>query len=498
MKFIATFFATLTILTFYIAFVAGPLSHYLQKKNVLSHRITLLFLYVMMGVAVFLSLFNPEISLVSTLLREFGSTGLGAFIITIKRDFFEMLRSAVGTEATFYRLSLTTLVVMGIVGATLYLLSLIAILLRIKGLLVYRKLGRVILLKEKNNITPHVFSVFGKSYIVVPENIIKEKALLRTSIQHELQHIRNGDTQNIYLLHLLRCFMWINPAIHILFAQIRTLQELRVDESLIHEKRIGYKIYLQTLKWFVSKSVPQGHFSLSYSIFGWSTFRELKKRVHNIHRVRPVRTQPIFCAVLFVLNIFSLLFIANSSPRYNYSLYEVQRMFMPEYMKKEFKLHVENRNALRSTDAEKTIHKFGFTNSVEIAYSITTDKAYKVLEDKQKDKAGRLLFRRDDSNPAATMKFYYPISIKAIEYADDYVLVSVSGLFSDEDELNQIKDVRSKISPQKRGQTVKLVYNESVDIEDFDLTLKVVKELMPPTISYKKGDSEKLQWLADL
>ncbi|MCC6137092.1 MAG: hypothetical protein IT287_00540 [Bdellovibrionaceae bacterium] len=497
MKSLATFFATLTLLTFYIALVAGPISYYLQKKNVLSHKITLLFLYVMIGFAVFLSLFSPEITFVSNMVSAFGDTHFGSYLLSVKADTFQNLQQVIGTEATFYRYALTALAFIGAIGLMLYVLSIIAIVLKIKSLPIYKRYGRLILLTEKRNVTPHVFSLFGKSYIVVPKSVIKEKTLYRTAVQHELQHIRNGDTQNVYLLQLLKCFLWVNPAIHILHAQIKNLQELRVDENLIHERKISYKTYLQTLNWFIGNSSTQSHFSLSYSIFGWSTFRELKKRVQNIHRVRPMRTQPIVCAALFIINIFSLLFIANSSPRFNYSLYEIQRMFMPRYMKKEFTIHVKNRSELRATREMTTVHTLSLLEEVEVRYAIVTDKQMKRVKERDGG-AGPVMLMRDDDGVVSTMKFYYPIIIKALEYGDDHIVINIAGRFSDEKELNPIKDSKSKTRPHIKGQSIRLVYGETIEIDDFDIALKVVKELVSPQISYQKNGNEKSQWLANL
>lgn len=491
MKDIATFFAILSVLILYIAMFAEPVSQFLHKRNILNHKSRLFLLYSLIAMAIFVSVFNPEISIVTSATDVIRQTSIGEKFFNFRAEAGAFLGGYFESEETYYTFAMLFLSGIGFIGLALYALSFATIATKIIGLKKYRRIGRITLLLEKKKVTPHVFSAFGRSYVVLPESVIANKSMLLTSVKHEFQHIRNGDTHSIYILHLMRCLLWINPAIHFISSQIKSLQEIRVDENLIHEKKIGYKKYLTTLNWFIDNGQNTKSFGLSYSIFGWSTFRELRNRVQNITRVRPVRSQPALFGLLFTMNVFVLLIIANSTPKFNYSIRDLQRMLMPEYMKKEFKLTYKN-DFTSSPDDSWGIRTIEFARESEIESGAVhiqidcEDDHYKSDEMCMAHEARSATYKKGERpRPWVTMLRHH-VKVKVIEYTDKDLVVSID---ADTYPLDKNIDY-AKLTHQQRQSVkiktkkdIRLPYGGTFNIEGMNITFKV--ESHSPTVAKK-------------
>lgn len=490
MREIATYYSTFFILSTYISIVAVPLCLFLQKKNLINTKNSLGMIYSIIFSALLISVINPQskflISASEFVLTETVKAGLQLFRETI----WNFLVTVFAAEPHVYAMLMSILGVACGVGAALYVLSLMVITIKIYKLEKFKKIGKLTILVDQENVTPHVFSFLRRSYVVVPKHVLEKKEFLKTAISHELQHIRNGDTHSIYLWQFFKCLLWINPFIHIILSYIKNLQELRVDENLIHEKKINYKVYLKTLSWFIGEGRQQSRYSLSHSIFGWSTFKELKMRITNIHRVRPMRSQPLFCLFFLAGNIFALLVIGNSSPKFQYSLYEVQRMYMPEYMKAEFLLKTNHLfNGPIGTEStlefakEKEIKLYVINQYLEQV--LKKDPTLKEVIAKMYNKKNHILVEKDFFKT-----LNYELKIKVIEYSDEKATiqlvashVDIKQLLLDKEKIDKALSNESYSSDGKKiiriENTVNIRFNEEFEVDGVHGKFFITKKLSP-------------------
>lgn len=460
MKSLVTFYSTFFILITFISIVVVPVGYFFQKKNFISTKNTLAMIYTLVASAIIISIINPQAEFLFDLRCLLFGEAVSSMVNSLRMYGWTLLVEVLTTEKNIYTVLLITLSAMGLIGLVLYVSSIVVILVKVKKLRNFKKIGKLRILVEDTNTTPHVFSIFRNSYIVVPSHSISRKEILKTAVNHEIQHIRNGDTHSIYFWQLLKCLFWMNPAIHLILFHVKNLQELCVDENLIHDKKINYKTYLKTLSWFISESKVQPKYSLSHSIFGWSTFRELKHRIQTIHRVRPTRSQPLICFVLLSLNLIALLLIAGSTPKFQYSLREIERMYMPEYMKTEFEFLLASNN-YPSFDNRHTL-EFGKERGIN--RGIYTSDDFKKVE------------RYRKARGSVDVLALFHINAKVIEYSDEKLTIKIDYSYPDaRSALHEPYDYKNITE----SRVLNLSYGEVVSLENFDVKFQIFKKLSP-------------------
>ncbi len=479
MKQIASFFLIYAAQMLYIAAVVCPALYFLQKRNRINHRSALHAIYFLLLLGLVTSVFRPDIAAVTQLTDAISSSVSSPNQLLPAAVMRSEILATVSAEQMYIALLFLALSIVA-VGICLYLMSLLLIVRKIKGLRVHRRIGRVTLLIDNKEAVPHVFSLGKKSYVVVPKAALAEKSYLRTAIQHEFQHIRNGDTSSVYSMQFLMCLFWINPGTHFILKYIKSLQEMCVDEALIHQRRIGYRKYLRTLNWFVMCAPRTQTLSLSYSIFGWSTYNELKKRVHNIRRVKPLQTSGVWNFTMLTFNVIALVVISNSSPRFNYSLKEVQDYYTPEYMKVKFAVSVKGEDFHSAQDfndgfdfREEYERVFSLSGSSPVERGFGRPGAYRVV-----GKRGALVGYGGR---------YARVSLRVLEYSDDsaYVLAK-----SEIVELPKSEDDKSSSVLASSEKRFRVSFNEEFVLEHMNAKFRLNKKLEPKEISYF-GSSDK-------
>jgi hypothetical protein len=492
MREIATYYSTFFILSTYISIVAVPLCLLLQKKNIINTKNSLGMIYSIIFSALLISVINPQSRFLIAASEFVFTDTLKEGFLSFRETVWNILVSLFSAEPQVYTVLMSILGIACGVGGVLYALSILVIAIKINKLEKYKKIGKLTILVDQENVTPHVFSLLNKSYVVVPKHVLEKKDFFKTAVSHELQHIRNGDTHSIYLWQFFKCLLWINPFIHIVLSYIKNLQELRVDENLIHDKKINYKVYLKTLSWFVSEGRRQPRYSLSHSIFGWSTFKELKMRIANIHRVRPMRSQPLFCLFFLAGNIFALLVIGNTSPKFQYSLYEIQRMYMPEYMKAEFV--VTSKNTIEgSIKLEKTM-EFAKTQSLVSTWSSHKFDSIAMEESQFKEALAKNVLNQPMVTVVSDSKTIRLVNTnldaKVVEYTDDGAVIQLDGFsggdiqhlihqekLTEEDFKKILSSAKNKEKIIKEKLYVK--YNEEFKLDRIPTTFKIIKKMVP-------------------
>ncbi|MBK7890682.1 MAG: hypothetical protein IPJ84_07505 [Bdellovibrionales bacterium] len=113
----------------------------------------------------------------------------------------------------------------------------------ISSSLVVRKLGNVRVALSSSISIPFSVQLFRKSWVVLPEALLERGLDFKIALKHELQHHRQRDTWWAFVMELIICFFFPNPAVYVWKMEIVELQEFSCDESLIGQKGISLHDY---------------------------------------------------------------------------------------------------------------------------------------------------------------------------------------------------------------------------------------------------------------
>jgi len=120
-------------------------------------------------------------------------------------------------------------------------------LFRLKRSYHFKRVGRIQVVVSETEQVPYAFSFLRQSYISLPVALLGDLSSFRIAIQHEAQHIRQGDTATVYLLELISGLCFWNPAIRLWIGQILVEQEFSCDEALIVHRKVSPRDYASCL-----------------------------------------------------------------------------------------------------------------------------------------------------------------------------------------------------------------------------------------------------------
>lgn len=185
-------------------------------------------------------------------------------------------------QSVYYIYGLYILVASGIIGLIQFLISVVLTTRKVRKNFTFRKFGRVSVYVGSEQTMPYVFSLFNKSYVVVPCTLIENRGHLKNVIHHEFQHIRNLDTSFIFALSFFRSIMFLNPCAHSLYNNLRNLHELAVDTEIMSQRKSKSKNYLQSLAWVFEQTLCNSSPQLTNGFFGKNHMKEYIMRIENI------------------------------------------------------------------------------------------------------------------------------------------------------------------------------------------------------------------------
>jgi hypothetical protein len=112
---------------------------------------------------------------------------------------------------------------------------------------VVRRLGRVTICACDRALVPYAARASGRSWVVVPTDLLDEGPRLRVLVAHEIQHHRQRDVQVGFCLEALEAAFFWNPAVPAWRRSLEELQELACDESLVARGRVDARGYGEIL-----------------------------------------------------------------------------------------------------------------------------------------------------------------------------------------------------------------------------------------------------------
>lgn len=205
---------------------------------------------------------------------------------------------------TIYRYTAYSIFVSAVLGSLYFFYCFIILVKSRKKLKLYRNIKSIRICTTPERSMPYVFSLMRTSYIVVPEDMIKEKKHIASIIRHELQHIRNLDTQLFLFMSFLKSVLFINPMSHRAFKVFRQLHELAVDTEIVRKN--DNKSYLETLSWVFHNSHFKTQPQLTNGFFGLSHLKEYKMRILNINNTTQKKNNMFAIATMIFIGIFGV------------------------------------------------------------------------------------------------------------------------------------------------------------------------------------------------
>jgi len=152
-------------------------------------------------------------------------------------------------------------------GFLYFLISYIKNILQLKKIInaayCQHKIGSIHLLYTEATNVPFCWSTIANHFVIIPNLLLTKTTDLKLAVQHELQHIRQGDTHwsHVFAMFQILCF-W-NPFVKLWNNWLSELQEFACDEALVIRKNASPLSYGQCLVDAAARSsdlttLPQG------------------------------------------------------------------------------------------------------------------------------------------------------------------------------------------------------------------------------------------------
>lgn len=117
------------------------------------------------------------------------------------------------------------------------------------------RINRVQVLFSSATEVPFCWSSLRQHFIAIPNAFLEKPEDMRLAIRHELQHIRQRDTQWLYFMMLIKLLCFWNPFLKLWMNWFNELQEFACDEGVILRRKTLPSEYAQCLLNTASHSV---------------------------------------------------------------------------------------------------------------------------------------------------------------------------------------------------------------------------------------------------
>lgn len=176
---------------------------------------------------------------------------------------------------------------------------------------VFHKIGRVTILVKDTVQVPFSFSLWAKSYVVVPTNFLGRQNDLRMAVFHELQHIRQFDTLLSYLFWIGTILLFYNPIYYVWKNWIYLLQEQSCDHHIINTKKMKINDYCHHLLMVAETLLSEQNFGRSApTVVFLLRSKQLKRRIKSMLQEQKVIMSDL---VLNFIRVFLLSMIVSIS-----------------------------------------------------------------------------------------------------------------------------------------------------------------------------------------
>lgn len=154
------------------------------------------------------------------------------------------------TETTLPSFSMIielSILLISFIFSTYYCKHIFALYRITKGAHRQRKIKHIHLLFSDHTSMPFCWSLFKSYFVIIPHHFLTKPSDLKLAIRHELQHIRQGDTNWLHVMGILKLICFWNPCIYLLNKWFTESQEFACDEALILRQKTSRTQYAQCL-----------------------------------------------------------------------------------------------------------------------------------------------------------------------------------------------------------------------------------------------------------
>lgn len=185
------------------------------------------------------------------------------------------------------------------------------------SLLLMKKINSIEIYLSETLSSPLCYSLLYKHIIIMPAHVLNNHIDFKLSLKHELQHIRNNDTQWLHVFNFFKIFFFWNPAFYLWTTWCKQLQEYACDEAVIAKNKLLVNDYAQcllnTAKFKLTNPINAHTLSITNG-----TKKLLSRRIQMLFNYKPMKNKLTKMAVY----TFSLLSIASGA-------YAAQQPLMP-------------------------------------------------------------------------------------------------------------------------------------------------------------------------
>ncbi|MCT4654414.1 MAG: M56 family metallopeptidase [Cohaesibacter sp.] len=185
----------------------------------------------------------------------------------------------------------------------------------------WRRFGNLHLLLCDSVTTPFSTRSLRKRYVILPTSMLHSHEDLRIALGHELQHIRQRDTEWEIGLECLRPFFFWNPAFYLWKRQIEQLRELSCDQQVLARKAFSVEEYcncllricengLQKDKLVAGVMLKVAFVQLDHAPLSGKSADFLKHRLISLFESRTQR-RPLASLLFFMLPLLGLVSLAS-------------------------------------------------------------------------------------------------------------------------------------------------------------------------------------------
>lgn len=111
----------------------------------------------------------------------------------------------------------------------------------------YHAINRVFVMVSSEISVPCCWQFLHRAYVMLPTNLLENKIDLKLALQHELQHLRQGDAKWLQVFAVFKLACFLNPLFIAFMRWFDELHEFACDEALVLRRKAMPETYGQCL-----------------------------------------------------------------------------------------------------------------------------------------------------------------------------------------------------------------------------------------------------------
>ena len=327
----------------------------------------------------------------------------------------------------------------------------------------------ITLVTHDKNIAPFSWM----KYVVISEKDLKENS--KEILTHELAHIHNRHSIDLFISEICICFQWFNPASWLLKQELQNIHEYEADETVIRQGVNAKEYQLLIIK----KAVGTRLYSMANSF----NHSKLKKRITMMLKEKSSPWARV--KYLYVLPIAAITLTAFARPEITNELNEISAIKVND-ITSILETKEVNNSVLEIDSTQKTTVQKHQSQTVILLKKDSTQKPSKTIKIKE------------ESNSAHSKEGLIEIT-HAIMVPDDSVhtseitlsspgLLIVNGKEVSMDSIQKIDQSRIKTITILKDKTATTLYGDKAKNGVISITIASEKDPTQQTISYELVD----------